>query len=350
MIRSWVCIFLVNACALAGSLPTPALAMAPQADRQVAVLPDVSPRSLANLVANLRATWQKDAIPVMVSVNDEGGAVGFQTTYDMYSPSTRSGMMVVVGASGQTRLPAPHPNWSTIPLPQNFVSLAQVGTVVRAQAIDHAVLFWQTGNAADPHDFSWVVALKTPNAAPEVIPALLVSRDEVSWLESQAGHGDAKAQYALARIEEAGLAGSVDMANAMKWLNQSAALGNAQAQNNLGQHYQFGIGVAKNPSVAAQWYNKAAGAGNAVAKYNLALLYETGLGVQQNWNRALSLLSDAIKGGAPGALQEFAAIRPAADRVAHQARLAAQQRQGASGETRAFRNIIEITGNPGHER
>ncbi len=287
--------------------------------------PDVSPSSLATLVNSLRGSWRQDAIPVEISVRDEGGAIGFQATYYFYSPSTKTGMMVVVGATGQTQLPVPNPNWSIIPLPQNFISLAAVTTAAPAQTIDHALLFWQTGNTADPTDFCWSIALKTPNSRPENISAMIISKDDLSRLEAQANSGDAGAQYALARVLAVGLAGPVDTANAVKWLNQSAALGNPRAENKLGQYYQFGIGVTKNPQTAAMWYQKAANAGNAIAEYNLALLYETGLGVPQNWNTALNLLSAAAKAGAPGALQEDNAIRPMADRAARQAQLAAQQ-------------------------
>lgn len=283
----------------------------------VASLPDVSPRSLTALVSSLRATWQRDAIPVMVSVNNVGGAIGFQATYDMYSPSTKSGMMVVAGSTGQTRLPAPHPNWSTIPLPQNFVALAAVTAVVPSQTIDHAILFWQTGNTADPSDFSWSIALKTPSAAPENIPAMIMSKDDLNKIEAQASSGNAGAQYTLARVEATGLAGTTNMAEAVKLLNESAALGNTQAENKLGQYYQFGIGVAKDPQTAAMWYSKAAGAGNAIAQYNLALLYETGLGVRQDWNRALNLLSEAVQGKAPGRYKRTTPYgwRPTAPRI-----------------------------------
>jgi hypothetical protein len=308
---------------ITNAVPTPA-----------ASLPDVSPNSLAALLTSLQGTWQKDAIPVEISVNDEGGAIGFQATYYFYSPSTKTGMMVVVGAGGQTLLPAQSPNWSTIPLPQNFVSLATATTGVPAQNIDHAILFWQTGNTADPTDFSWSIALTTPNAAPENIPAMIMSQADLSQLETQANSGNAAAQYSLARVLAVGLAGPADTADAVKWLNQSAALGNTQAENKLGQYYQYGTGVTRNPQTAASWYNKAANAGNPIAKYNLALLYETGLGVPQNWNMAVNLLSEAAKGGAPFALQEEAAILPA-ERAAHQAQLAAQQQQ-SSGRTGGF--------------
>jgi hypothetical protein len=296
-----------------------------------AALPDVSPSSLATLLASLRSTWQKDAIPVEISVNDEGGAIGFQATFYFYSPSTKTGMMVVVGAGGKTLLPAQSPNWSTIPLPQNFVSLATVTTSVPAQNIDHALLFWQTGNTADPTDFSWSIALTTPNAAPVNIPAMIMSQDDLNKLEAQANSGNAAAQYALARVLAVGLAGPPDPSDAVKWLTQSASLGNTQAENKLGQYYQFGTGVTKNPQTAASLYTKAANAGNPIAQYNLALLYETGLGVTQNWNTALNLLSEAYKGGAPYALQEDNAIRPEANRAEHEAQLAAAQQQSSSG-------------------
>jgi TPR repeat protein len=303
--------------------------LAQAAATPAASLPDISPSSLATLLNSLQGTWQKDAIPVEIQLNDEGGAIGFQATYYFYSPSTKTGMMVVVGAGGQTRLPAQSPNWSTIPLPQNFKSLAAATTGVPAQNIDHALLFWQTGNTADPTDFSWSIALTTPNAAPENIPAMIMSQADLSQLETQANSGNAAAQYALARVLAVGLAGPADTAGAVKWLNQSAALGNMQAENKLGQYYQYGIGVTRNPQTAASWYNKAANAGNPIAEYNLALLYETGLGVPQNWDTAVNLLSAAAKGGAPDALQEEAAILPA-DRAAHQAQLA-QQQQSSSG-------------------
>jgi len=302
------------------AMPTPA-----------ASLPEVSPTMLAALSQQLRASWRPDAIPVIVEVRDIGGEIGMQTIIDFYSPATRTGLSIVQSSSSQTQLPAENPNWGVAAIPANFLSLSIVAAALpKTVTIDHAFLLWQAADTSDPTNLVWQIGFKDAIGGALVVPAYIMSRDELDRLQAAAQQGNSDAEYRLARVLAVGIAGSVNREAAVAWLEKAAASGNLRAENELGQDYQFGLGVAANPQTAAGWYRKAAEAGNPVAQYNLALLYEIGLGVPQDWIEAQQWLLKAYQGGAPDALAELNAVREPALREQH-AKEVAQRLQGTGG-------------------
>jgi Caspase domain/Sel1 repeat len=81
------------------------------------------------------------------------------------------------------------------------------------------------------------------------------------WLPI-AEHGDAEAQYYVARIYANGMSGvTVDYAQAAHWYGLAAAQGYNAAQQELGYMYEQGLGVEKDLKVALNLERKASGLG-----------------------------------------------------------------------------------------
>ena len=81
------------------------------------------------------------------------------------------------------------------------------------------------------------------------------------WLPI-AEHGDAEAQYYVARIYANGMSGvTVDYAQAAHWYGLAAAQGYSAAQQELGYMYEQGLGVEKDLKVALNLERKASGLG-----------------------------------------------------------------------------------------
>ncbi|MCC7036648.1 MAG: SEL1-like repeat protein [Alphaproteobacteria bacterium] len=148
-----------------------------------------------------------------------------------------------------------------------------------------------------------------------------------------AGQGDARAQYYLAYMLDAGLGTGQDMngaANwykksaeqdflpavvymgyiysqgrgvakdekeAFKWYTRAAQMGDAVAQNNLATMLLVGKPYTKNAPLAAQWFLQSAMQGNMRAQYNLATMYRTGDGVGRNYKEALKWYGFAANQG-----------------------------------------------------
>lgn len=148
-----------------------------------------------------------------------------------------------------------------------------------------------------------------------------------------AGQGDARAQYYLAYMLDAGLGAGQDIAGAanwykksaeqdflpavvymgyiysqgrgvakdekeaFKWYTRAAQMGDAIAQNNLATMLLVGRPYAKNAPLAAQWFLQSAMQGNMRAQYNLATMYRTGDGVKRNYPEAMRWYSFAANQG-----------------------------------------------------
>jgi hypothetical protein len=81
------------------------------------------------------------------------------------------------------------------------------------------------------------------------------------WLPI-AEHGDAEAQYYVARIYANGMSGvTVDYAQAAHWYGLAAAQGYSAAEQELGYMYEQGLGVEKDLKVALNLERKASGLG-----------------------------------------------------------------------------------------
>jgi TPR repeat protein len=309
--------------------------LGPVAKLPEAAVPSVTPRTLSALTTHVRQTWRTDAVPVLVDMTYQGGALReYILTVDYYSPSTRSGLEVVHGSNGVTLLPAAHPHWGTVAIPGNFVPLNAIVAYAHKegvlQGLDHSVLY-RTSNTPDPTDLMWNAAFGKNDPTVVDIQADIMSKAEFNRLVLSADDGDRSAQYQLALVYETGVAGPVDAAKSILWLNRAVAKGSHRAENKLGQFYQSGFGVKVDPGAAAYWYLKAASAGYGPAQFNLALLYETGLGVSQSWIEAQNWLVLAARQGMQNAYAELAIVRAPARRQANEEKLVAEQRAEAAG-------------------
>jgi len=74
-------------------------------------------------------------------------------------------------------------------------------------------------------------------------------------------------------IYKKGLAGTVNLKEAVRWYMQSAQQGYAPAQYNLAVAYDTGSGIQHNLQEAMKWYTKAAKQGIALAKEQLRLIH-----------------------------------------------------------------------------
>lgn len=102
----------------------------------------------------------------------------------------------------------------------------------------------------------------------------------------RAEHGDANAQYDLARLYYQGKGVPQDYSEAFGWYRKAADQGNAKAQYGVGFMYYWGKGVPQDYAQAFTWYRKAAESGNEKAEYDLGFMYHEGKGVPQDRNAA----------------------------------------------------------------
>lgn len=286
--------------------------------------PEVSPRTLAALSANVRRTWRPDAIPVQVDVRHQGPA--FVITTDFYSPSHKAGLMVVQSAGNTTNLPAPNPNWGVAAIPGNFLPLD--AAVARAPAagapgtLEHAILYRPAGGQGEPIDLVWQLAMQTNMTNATQIAAYLMPADRFDALLKAAGQGNKDAEFTVSEVYAFGLTGQPNFQLAFQWCGRAASAGNVEAEDVLGQMYQFGRGIRADSANAFKWYQAAAKAGFAPGQYNLGLLYEMGIGVPRDFVTAREWVSKAARQGLPEAQDELAYLTPRAAGQARQAQTA----------------------------
>jgi len=294
-------------------------------------LPDISPQSLGALTSRVRGSWRPDAIPVRITVQSIQTG-GFQTVYDFYSPSTRTGDTVTVSPSTTTANTVANPPWGTAGIPLSFTTLATAFGKVSGGGpadLELASLQWQ-GATSDPTQLVWSLAAKTTGSDPLLLPAYVMTAAQLQQLQTAANSGNANAEYVLGAVYATGIAGATNAGLAAQWVTKAAQAGNVPAENKLGQFDQMGYGTTANAAVAAQWYARAAQAGYAAAEFNLGLLYEQGLGVQQNWITAAQWITAAAHQGLQAAVLELNYVTNTAIRVKHAQELAAEQQQSSS--------------------
>jgi len=90
-----------------------------------------------------------------------------------------------------------------------------------------------------------------------------------NWLRVAADQGDAKAQYNLGVMHEAGQGVPQNNVEAVNWYRKAAERGNADAQSNLGAMYANGEGVAEDYVEAHKWWGLAAAQGVSAASTNM---------------------------------------------------------------------------------
>jgi len=99
--------------------------------------------------------------------------------------------------------------------------------------------------------------------------------------------GHPLAAMELGQMNEQGIGGSRDLAEARRLYEKSAANGSAMAMVFLGNMYQTGNGAPKDEKAARTWYTKAARAGIGASMNGLGMFYERGakrdLAAAQRW-------------------------------------------------------------------
>lgn len=168
----------------------------------------------------------------------------------------------------------------------------------------------------------WAARMGSPVAMMEVAGDLFAHarqfRDEqalktaVALWCSAAKRGEARAQYLIATLYDAGRVLVKDEAKAVHWYRQAAEQGYAMAQFDLGVCYDFGRGVQQDSCEAVKWYRAAAERGVADAQYNLACCFEEGEGVVENAEEARKWYARAAAQGheeARRALQEMEDVK-----------------------------------------
>jgi tetratricopeptide (TPR) repeat protein len=286
--------------------------------------PEVSPRTLAALLANVRRTWRPDAIPVQVDVHHAGAR--FETTADFFSPSQKAGLMVVQSGGNATNLPVASPNWGVAPIPENFlpldVAVARAPAAGAPGALEHAILYRAGSGQGDAINLVWQLAMQSGMTHAAQIAAFVLPQERFDALLRAAGQGDKDAQFAVSRVYALGLIGSPNAEQAFQWCNRAASKGDVEAEDVLGQMYQFGRGTRVDTAAALKWYQAAANAGFASAEYNLGLMHEMGIGVARNYVAAREWIEKAARQGLPEAQSELAYVAPKANGQARQAQAA----------------------------
>jgi TPR repeat protein len=298
------------------------------------VLPEVSPRVLAEMTASARRSWKPDAIPVEISVEYEDN-LPYQAIYSFYSPSARVGLRQMQNGP---RFPADHPTgWSSVAIPSNFLPLAEA--IRRATEpgknplVQHAYLMVEE-SGSPVVALAWSITFKTANLSATDLPAYVMSKAEFDQLNAAAQRGDARSQYLVAMVDLSGVAGVTNTASSAAWLAKAAAQGHVGAENKLAQFYEYGVGVPSNPTIAAQWFLKAANTGFAPAQYNLGLMFEEGRGVARNYVTARQWIEKAARQGSTAAMDEMPIVIAMANGEIRRAdQLRAQQSGGNNSGT-----------------
>lgn len=133
----------------------------------------------------------------------------------------------------------------------------------------------QEGNTLAPLRELRAAARQGNTAAMRVLGTALIGNADYSlateglhFAEEAAGHGDADAQFVLAKAYFDGFATITklpDMGRARTWFEIAAERNHAAAMYYLGLIYRFGYGVERDPALAAGWFEKAASMGNTEA-------------------------------------------------------------------------------------
>jgi uncharacterized protein len=127
-------------------------------------------------------------------------------------------------------------------------------------------------------------------------------------LEPLARRGEARAQFRLGYLYEAGLGVPQDYARALEWYRKGAEQGDANSQYNLGHLYATGLGVSVDFTEAVKWFEKAARQGDPDAQAAMGLAYENGNGVPVDRRRAAEWFAKAAAQGDPIAKARLEAL------------------------------------------
>ncbi len=132
--------------------------------------------------------------------------------------------------------------------------------------------------------------------------------DAMRWYRLTAEKGDARAQFLLGYMYEAGERMAPDPALARAWYAKAAAQGEPRASFRLARLHHEGRGGAADLEEAARLYRAAAERGHVGAQSMLGYLYATGEGVPRDETRAFLWLTLAAKGGDDAAAENLARL------------------------------------------
>ena len=97
-----------------------------------------------------------------------------------------------------------------------------------------------------------------------------------------AHHGNATAQYYVARMYQEGKGLPENKKEAFSWAQKAAAHENGDAEALLGVLYAQGRGVSRDDEEAARWFHKAAARGNALGQSKMGMCCLHGIGVPKD--------------------------------------------------------------------
>jgi TPR repeat protein len=109
--------------------------------------------------------------------------------------------------------------------------------------------------------------------------------------------GSAEAAYWLAHMQELGLGGEPNPAEAVGWYRKAADGGMVAAERRLGEIYRDGVMTSQDAVSARDFLKRAAMAGDAVAEREFGLLWRSGIGGKQDPIEAYVWLALAARHG-----------------------------------------------------
>lgn len=157
-------------------------------------------------------------------------------------------------------------------------------------------------------------------------------------LLGEAEAGNAKAQYAVGRMYEAGFGAQQDYAKAANWYRSAAEQGDPLAQHALSAMYAVGWGVPADQKEAVTWLRRAAKQGYYFSQNNLASRYAYGRGVAQDDVKAYMWFDLAASSAPPTVadvmikVRDGLAMKMTQDQVARAKDLAMKCRQSSFAE------------------
>ncbi len=101
-------------------------------------------------------------------------------------------------------------------------------------------------------------------------------------LTSNAGRGDAEAQFQLARAHLNGKGVAKDSGKAFEWMMKAAEQGHAEALGGVGYFYANGVAVEKDEARAVEWFRKGAEKGGPRSQFNLGRMLVDGKGAAKD--------------------------------------------------------------------
>lgn len=101
-----------------------------------------------------------------------------------------------------------------------------------------------------------------------------ISNEEINHQLLKAEQGDAKAQYNVGTMYDAGAGLPFDAIKAIEWYEKAALQGHAKAQYALGMMYESGYGSPHDLMKAIEWFKKSAEQGDPDALFHLNHVYK----------------------------------------------------------------------------